>query len=142
LSVVIPDKDIIIMADSSQLDQILLNLATNARDAMPDGGKLFISVSEMKINDAYIREHGYGEPGVYAVITVQDTGTGIDEKTREKLFEPFFTTKDVGKGTGLGLAIVYGIVKQHNGFISVFSEPGRGSTFKVLLPAIKTRAGI
>jgi PAS domain S-box-containing protein len=140
LSVVIPDKDILIMADGSQLDQILLNLATNARDAMPDGGTLFISVSEMRMDDAYIREHGYGEPGVYAAITVQDTGTGIAENAKEKLFEPFFTTKEVGKGTGLGLAIVYGIVKQHNGFISVFSEPGKGSTFKVLLPTINTRA--
>jgi signal transduction histidine kinase len=92
------------------------------------------------MDDAYIREHGYGEPGVYAAITVQDTGTGIAENAKEKLFEPFFTTKEVGKGTGLGLAIVYGIVKQHNGFISVFSEPGKGSTFKVLLPTINTRA--
>jgi CheY-like chemotaxis protein len=124
------------MADSSQMDQILLNLATNARDAMPHGGALTISTGSLHIDDEFVRIHGYGKPGIYALITVEDTGSGMNRQTREKIFEPFFTTKEVGKGTGLGLSIVYGIVKQHNGFISVYSEPGEGAIFKIFLPAI------
>ncbi len=133
-----PD-DSVIMADSGQIDQILLNLATNARDAMPNGGTLTIGTRAQYIDDEFVRIHGYGSPGPYALITVEDTGSGIDRLTREKIFEPFFTTKEVGKGTGLGLSIVYGIVTQHNGFISVYSEPGKGAAFRILLPAINVK---
>jgi PAS domain S-box-containing protein len=130
------DSDLIIMADSTQLEHVLMNLATNARDAMPDGGNLSIRSDFTEIDERFITLYGYGETGKYAVITVSDTGEGIDEQSKEKLFEPFFTTKAVGKGTGLGLAMVYGIVKQHNGFINVYSEPGIGTTFKIYLPLI------
>lgn len=136
LRAVLTDKDCIVMADSSQIEQVLMNLATNARDAMPKGGCLTISTDIIFMDDSFIKAHGYGAKGFYALISVSDTGTGMDEKTKEKIFEPFFTTKEVGKGTGLGLAIVYGIVKQHNGYTNVYSEPGRGTTFRVYLPLI------
>ena len=130
------DSDLIIMADSTQLEHVLMNLATNARDAMPEGGNLSIRSDFTEIDERFITMYGYGDIGTYAVITVSDTGEGIDEQSKAKLFEPFFTTKAVGKGSGLGLAMVYGIVKQHNGFINVYSEPGIGTTFKIYLPLI------
>jgi PAS domain S-box-containing protein len=130
------DEKLVIMADVSQIDQILMNLVTNARDAMERGGAIAIKTVRADIDLDFVRDHGYGEPGPYALITVSDTGAGMDEATIEKIFEPFFTTKDVGKGTGLGLAIVYGIVKQHNGYINVSSEPGRGATFHIYIPLI------
>ncbi len=114
-----------------------MNLAANARDAMPKGGTISINTEAVEINRAFIDINGFGREGKYALITVSDTGIGMDEQTREKLFEPFFTTKEVGKGTGLGLAMVYGIIKQHNGFLNVYSEPGLGATFKIYLPAVK-----
>jgi len=125
------------MADAGQIEQVLMNFATNARDAMPDGGYLFIETEEVTLNEEAVRIHQFGGPGTYAAITVTDSGTGMDERTRERIFDPFFTTKEAGKGTGLGLAIAYGIIQQHKGTISVDSEVGRGSTFKIYLPLVQ-----
>jgi two-component system, cell cycle sensor histidine kinase and response regulator CckA len=128
------DGKITILADSGQFEQVLMNLAANARDAMERSGCLSIVTGRITIDQDFIRLHGYGKPGSYAMLSVSDTGTGMDEATREKIFEPFFTTKAQGKGTGLGLSIVYGIVKQHDGYINVYSEPGHGTTFNIYLP--------
>jgi polar amino acid transport system substrate-binding protein len=136
LKVSLAGRDLIVMADSGQIEQILVNLATNAKDAMPDGGQLIISTGTAELGPEFIRSHGYGQRGSYVLITVTDTGAGIDEKSRERIFEPFYTTKEVGKGTGLGLSIVYGIVKQHSGYITCYSEPGHGTTFKIHLPRV------
>lgn len=106
---------------------------------MPTGGILTIETGLQEIDSLFIQTHGYGEPGLYALLTVSDTGTGMDEETCSKIFEPFYTTKDIGKGTGLGMAIVYGIVKQHNGFINVYSEPGEGTAFNIYLPITTTK---
>ncbi len=138
LTTILTNADLTIMADSTQIDQILMNLATNAQDAMPKGGSFIIRTDRVEINLEYIKAYDYGKPGSYALLSVEDTGTGMDENIRERIFEPFFTTKEVGKGTGLGLAMVYGIVKQHNGYINVYSESGRGTTFKILLPLIQS----
>ena len=121
----------LVMADSGQIEQVLMNLAANARDAMPLGGTLSISTGVVDVDDQFVRMNGSGAPGRYVMVTVSDTGVGMDEKTRGLVFEPFFTTKEVGKGTGLGLSIVYGIVKRHDGFIGVYSEPGRGTSFRL-----------
>jgi PAS domain S-box-containing protein len=137
LSTVLADEDLTVMGDSTQIEQVLMNLATNARDAMPDGGQLTIRTELAQFDNEYIKTHGYGKPGSYALLSIEDTGVGMDVKTRDRIFEPFYTTKEVGKGTGLGLAMVYGIIKQHDGFINVYSEPGRGTTFKIYLPLIK-----
>ncbi len=134
------EEDLVIMGDSGQLDQVLMNLATNARDAMPKGGDLTISTSQAGLDIEFIRTHGYGTCGKYALLSVADSGSGIDANAKERIFEPFFTTKEIGKGTGLGLSISYGIVKQHNGFIDVYSEPGMGTVFKIYLPLIEEKA--
>ncbi len=123
-----------IIANKSQIEQILMNLAGNANDAMPDGGSLKINTMVMAIDEQFIWEHGYGKPGKFALLTVTDTGSGISKDVIERIFEPFFTTKPVGKGTGLGLSIVYGIIKQHRGYVDVTSELGKGTTFNIYLP--------
>ncbi|MCF6155011.1 MAG: PAS domain S-box protein [Candidatus Brocadia sp.] len=138
LRVILSDKDITIMADSGQLEQVFMNLTTNASDAMPAGGIIILSTDVLELDKEFIKTHGYGKPGMYALISFSDTGVGMDETTKKRAFEPFFTTKEVGKGTGLGLAIVYGIIKQHNGYINVYSEPGKGTTFRIYLPLIES----
>jgi signal transduction histidine kinase len=133
-------KELVVMADAGQIEQVLMNLATNARDAMPDAGSLSITTARAELDGEFIKQHGYGEPGSYALIAVTDTGEGMNETTRERIFEPFFTTKEVGKGTGLGLSMAYGIIKQHNGYINCSSEEGNGTTFYLYLPLISASA--
>jgi PAS domain S-box-containing protein len=127
-------RPVIVMADSGQFEQVVMNLVINARDAMPDGGRLSVRVEELDVDEAASVTLTEGNAGRYARLSISDTGTGMSEQTRAKLFEPFFTTKEQGKGTGLGLSIVYGIVKQSGGYISVSSELGRGATFYIFLP--------
>jgi signal transduction histidine kinase len=129
-----PDAPLTIHADPVMIEMVILNLAVNARDAMPDGGRLLIRTESVEINGEAGRQIPKAQPGCHACISVEDTGCGIAPEVLPHLFEPFFTTKEVGKGTGLGLATVYGIVKQHNGWVEVESEPGGGARFKVFLP--------
>lgn len=132
----LPDQPLPVLADSHQIEQVLMNFATNARDAMPKGGTFTMTAEQTILHQDFIAAHGFGRPGPYALLTVSDSGFGMDEQTRNRIFEPFFTTKGVGKGTGLGLAVVYGIIKQHEGYINVYSEPGRGATFRLYLPLV------
>jgi PAS domain S-box-containing protein len=142
LTLRLPAERLTIMADSTQVEQIFMNLAANARDAMPRGGRLVIAAGGAVIDRQFRARHGFGKPGPYAVVTVEDSGTGIPADVRERIFEPFFTTKGTGRGTGLGLSIVFGIIKQHYGYIDLSSEAGTGTVFTVYLPLLPDRDAV
>ncbi len=124
-----------VRADPTQIEQVLMNLCLNARDAMPEGGRLVIETQGAEFDEEFCRHHTYARPGRFAMLAISDTGIGMDAATLDRIFEPFFTTKETGKGTGLGLATVYGVVKQHSGFVQAYSEPGHGTTFRIYFPA-------
>jgi len=138
LNIMLANRNLPVLVDESQIEQVLMNLVANARDAMPDGGFLILQTEEINIDKSHAEAPVFGTLGRYAVLTVSDTGIGMDLHTKEHIFEPFFTTKEVGRGTGLGLSMVDGTIKQHNGYINVFSEVGKGTTFRIYLPIAQT----
>jgi len=127
----------IVLADRGQIEQIIMNLCVNARDAMGESGKLTIETSTIELNDEFCETNAWAIPGRYVMISVTDMGCGMDEETQKQIFEPFFTTKDTGQGTGLGLSTVFGIIQQHNGMVHVESEVGAGTTFSIYLPEVE-----
>src|SRR5205823_14222394 len=127
-------------ADAGQIEQVLMNLVVNAKDAISNGGKIIIQSANVHLDDSYRREHTYINPGPYVMLSVSDTGCGMDKETLSRVFEPFFTTKEKGKGTGLGLSTVYGIVKQSGGYVFAQSEVGHGTTFRIYLPRVEDSA--
>jgi PAS domain S-box-containing protein len=139
ISIALSCNNVNCMLDVAQIEQVLMNLANNARDAMPGGGRLTLNTECVNLDESFIRINGYGKLGAYALISVSDTGVGMSPETAVKIFEPFFTTKETGKGTGLGLAMAYGIIKQHDGYINVHSELGNGSTFNIYLPIFQSK---
>jgi CheY-like chemotaxis protein len=139
LGTILSAEELPVMVDVGQMEQVLMNLVGNARDAMPNGGHLVIQTDAINVDSRYAEAHIFENRGMYAILTVSDSGIGMDRETMENIFEPFFTTKEVGKGTGLGLSMVYGIIKQHNGNINVYSEVGKGTTFKIYLPLAQTK---
>ncbi|MDA8430943.1 MAG: response regulator [Geobacteraceae bacterium] len=140
LKITCSEGPLTVLADRGQIEQVFMNLVANGRDAMPNGGRLSIETRPITLGQDFIDSHGYGTAGEYSSFSVSDSGTGMDRETQSHIFEPFFTTKEQGEGTGLGLSMAYGIVKKHNGFITVYSEPGRGTIFKIYLPAVHASA--